>query len=204
MRIIYLFPLVICLFVSSCKSPSKINSIGVLTGRAVYVLSDTPGDWRAAVGAKISAYQNDMEVSFAVITSGDGDFQINDLLPGVYDIVFTTPAKFLPGKIADMKIADGLNTLKDVVPMGTFSIPVDDSLSISVWFKRNVSDEEIQIMIAESDCKVIWRHSSLLTDTVVYNLVIPVGRSQLEMIEWFLKKNKMLDAAVGSIAPVDR
>jgi hypothetical protein len=197
------FILVGCSLMAGCNSLSSGDSNTLLTGRVVYVQSDIPGDWRGAVGARVTAYQNDMEVSFAIITSDDGDFQLKDVQPGIYDIVFTTPEKFHPTKINDVKITEGKNTLSEIIRMNTFSVPISDSLSISIWFKRDVSEAEIQKLIAESGCKLSARHSSLLTGVAVYNLKIPNGRIQLEVIEWFLKKNKVLAAMVGTVTPVD-
>lgn len=197
------FILVGYLLLAACNLPSSGDSNTVLTGTVVYVQSDVPGDWRGAVGVKVSAYQNDTEVSFTVITSEDGDFQLKDLQAGVYDIVFTTPEKFHPDKIPDVKISDGMNTLGEIVRMRAFSVPIRDSLSITVWFKRNVSDMEIQRLIAESGCRLIGRHSSLLTGVLLYNLEIPTGQTQLRMIEWFLKRNSVSAATVGVVTPVE-
>jgi|GEM_PF-6266027 len=112
------------LLITGCNLQPNGDSNTILTGRVVYVQSDIHGDWRGAIGAKVSAYQNDREISFTVITSEEGVFQLKDLQAGVYDIVFTTPEKFRPGKIPDVKISEGMNTLGEIVRMGVYSVPI--------------------------------------------------------------------------------
>jgi hypothetical protein len=181
--------------------PSNDNSNTVLSGTAVYIQSDKP--WRGAVGTRVGAYQNDAEVSFAVITSEEGYFQLKDLQTGVYDVVFMTPEKFSPSKIADVAVRRGNNTLESTVRLGIFSVPLVDSDVITVVFKPYVSDEDIQKLIEESGCKLSSRLSSLFTPTVLYILRIPDGQTPRATIEWLLKKSSVGGAAIGAIAPVD-
>ena len=77
----------------------------VLVGTVVY--KDINDVQYSAIGARVSAYQNNQEKAYTIINSEDGGFQLTGLWVGIFDIIFTTDQNYQPTKIANFNIISG-------------------------------------------------------------------------------------------------
>lgn len=197
------FCLGILLLWPGCNIPSSPNesASAVLIGKVMYVLSAYPHHYQAGIVTKVELYQDDRSIATTPIVTENGTFQLNNVPIGIYDIVYTTSERFLPLKIAHYRIVKGVNNLGD--PIFMFRYSTQDSIHVTVRFKEKVSDEEIQKLFLESGCVSIARYSSLLTGVVLYGMKIPKSKTQLEILEWFLKKSMVEFATVGMITPIE-
>ena len=202
--------ILIVLFVTNCdtsliinSSSSNSNSSIVLTGIVIYVQSDTLGDFSGGFSTRVSAYQNDKEATFTIVNSSNGDFNLTIPQTGIYDIVFITPEDFVPIKITDFTIQAGSNFIEDTVRLSAFTNPTNDSTNITVLFKIGVSLQEIREIIDQSGCEIIFMISSSPNMGTLCILKIVDGKSQIEKVEEFLRRNKVKSAQIGSVLPID-
>jgi len=201
---ILVFILLGCNFsINPGKNDESKNSTGDFSGIAIYI-GPLDSVRFGAKSTRVGAYQNDQEIAYTIITSENGTFQLQDLKTGLYDLVFTTDQMYQqtydyhPTKIPDITIYPGENSLPYTVQMRAIDSEELDSL-IVVQFKRQVTIEESQDIIYQSGCSISYPIPSL----GFYALRMPPMESEHKMVEWFLKRTKVLWASVYLIMPLD-
>jgi len=203
---ILVFLLLGCNFsINPGKNEEPKNSTGDLSGTAVYI-GPLNSVRFGAKDIRVGAYQNDQEIAYTTIASENGAFQLQGLKTGLYDLVFTTNQMYQqtyyyhPEKFPDITIYPGENSLPDTVVLHVVHPEeIASDSSIVVMFKKQVTEEEIRSIINQSGCSIGYQYPEIK----FYVLRIPPMESQLKIVEWFLKKNKVLGASVFAIMPLD-
>lgn len=195
--------LLICLFsilAFNCteKNVSQPVSNAEIRGKAIYESN------KGAIDTRIEALQNAKEITFTIIKTETGDFLLDDLESGTYDLIYIPPKDFLPGKIADFTVKEEYNILSDTIRISAIDPSFDDTLSITILPKPYISHEEMLDLIKESGCNLIAYHSLSSTNQKLYNLRIPDLQNQRDVTIWFLRKNIIAEVALGQVVPLDR
>lgn len=187
------------------KNDDPKNIACDLSGIAVYI-GPLNSVRFGAKGIRVGAYQNDQEIAYTTIASDNGAFQLQSLKTGLYDLVFTTNQMYQqtyyyhPEKFPDITIYPGENSLPDTVVLHVVHPEeIASDSSIVVMFKKQVTEEEIRSIINQSGCSIKYQYPEI----GFYVLRIPPMESQLKIVEWFLKKNKVHGATVFAIMPMD-
>jgi len=205
-KIIFIALLFCCNYNSDYENDVVLNDArGDIFGFAVYTEPEGSGQ-RGAIGTRVGAYQDDQEINNNIIVSENGNFKLQGLKIGLYDLVFTTDQMYQqvyhyhPEKVADIAIQPGENSLPDIVKINiVYPEEIASDGYIVVTFKKYVTSEEARRMISQSNCSISYPIPSI----GFYSLRIPPMESEFKMVEWFLKKNKVLWADTAPIMPID-